>query len=364
MSNLFHASYEILDVGLTLESDSEEMLALFHRDYQWFETDFITDLRPLPVSVELNSPQRSARIGPKVFSMEGHPSPLTYVYQLILRALIEETKDFFLLHAGVVARGDQAVIIAGSPGVGKTTLVCRLLQNGFNFFSDDYCPIHKKSGKVYPFPRSVWISSQNHPFPTGSSFQSNHGFRRKKSPINPGKLPSKVADRPCEPKCLICLDPGLHSSPTCELEIGFKQEREKDFLDEIHSLSKITVERLSPEFSNWRIQYPLGEGLTKKISGLLEKYQEHIWIAYRLDRIHPDFSKEPNLTQIPVHKAAYFLLREMKHKKLLGSEEKASAELPGRFFMQLNELLDKIPSYRLQVGRLESMITLIESLVD
>jgi len=61
----------------------------------------------------------------------------TFVMDAIVRALIFDLKAAVALHAGAVARNGQAVLIAGPTGTGKSSVVAWLVDNGFEYLSDE-----------------------------------------------------------------------------------------------------------------------------------------------------------------------------------------------------------------------------------
>ena len=60
------------------------------------------------------------------------------------------------IHAGVVAFGDQAILIPGRTLTGKTTLVAELLRNGATYYSDEYAVLDE-AGWVHPFAKALSI---------------------------------------------------------------------------------------------------------------------------------------------------------------------------------------------------------------
>ena len=57
-----------------------------------------------------------------------------------------------MIHAGVVADGDKALVLPATTRGGKSTITAALVHAGYRYLSDDTAPIDGPSGRVYPFP--------------------------------------------------------------------------------------------------------------------------------------------------------------------------------------------------------------------
>jgi hypothetical protein len=77
------------------------------------------------------------------------------MYELSIEALPEYTK----IHAGCVNLNDKRMVIVGPARAGKTTLITRMLFEGFAVHCDDV--ILLRQGEVLPFPRRLWIRSDS-----------------------------------------------------------------------------------------------------------------------------------------------------------------------------------------------------------
>lgn len=67
--------------------------------------------------------------------------------------LAQRLNAHLLLHAGVVARDDKALILPATPGSGKTTLACALHLAGWRFLSDEFGVIDMARDEVLPMVR-------------------------------------------------------------------------------------------------------------------------------------------------------------------------------------------------------------------
>jgi hypothetical protein len=66
--------------------------------------------------------------------------------------------DGFAVHAGVVARGDDAICFPGPSGSGKSTLTAACLAAGFDYVSDEALCIDPATATVVPYPRPIALS--------------------------------------------------------------------------------------------------------------------------------------------------------------------------------------------------------------
>ncbi len=89
----------------------------------------------------------------------GPPADLLNYAVWDLHALVaKRTRDFLLLHAGAVARDEGAVILPAPPESGKSSLTIALLEAGFGYLSDELAAIDPVTGRVYPYPKRIWVT--------------------------------------------------------------------------------------------------------------------------------------------------------------------------------------------------------------
>ena len=366
---LLEAHYRILNLNISLCSDSKELLDRFDKDYEWFRRLSAPTSHNLRFMVELEgSGERFVRAtgndldtagpcSPSTVlhrSLMGHPSPVSCALQQIVRTLFCELTGFLVLHAAVVERAGRALVLSGPPGIGKSTLTLALLERGFGFLSDDFCPIDRVTRQVHPFPRSVWVTDR------GGAEAAATG-RPGKQPITPGRLPAAVYPSPADVSWLVCLDSGGNSGEI-QLEAGLKDEGEQPFVHDMRGIDGVMLTRLSPDLAEWRIAYPAGKGLSSRVRRVIERHRDQIWNIYRSDRAHPDFDRTPALTLLAGHEAALAIMGELKQEPDFLRGGRDTVEGPGPFFAALLEILSGIACYRLTVGRLEETVRRIEEL--
>ncbi len=62
-------------------------------------------------------------------------------------------------HASTVAKNNEAVMIIGDSGKGKSTFTALLLGQGYEILADDITPILAKDSLVYPYPGGISIKA-------------------------------------------------------------------------------------------------------------------------------------------------------------------------------------------------------------
>jgi hypothetical protein len=89
--------------------------------------------------------------------LSGYCDPLTLLQASVLSSISSASDACHLIHAGVVSWQDTAVILPATSGMGKTTLVLKLVMEGCRFLSDEVAWFDSGLETVEPFPRKLNI---------------------------------------------------------------------------------------------------------------------------------------------------------------------------------------------------------------
>jgi len=77
------------------------------------------------------------------------------IYELMLEALHPNLKWLALFHASAVTRDNSALLFPAPSGSGKSTLVTSLLQDRYDYLSDDLVGVSMGDLRVWPFPLGI-----------------------------------------------------------------------------------------------------------------------------------------------------------------------------------------------------------------
>ncbi len=92
--------------------------------------------------------------GAKRFEGE-RETPRSVLQQLkfeVIHRFVDEHPELLWLHAGAAASEQKAVLLCGTWGSGKSTLVGNLCSLGWTYLSDDIVPIEMAAGQLVSFP--------------------------------------------------------------------------------------------------------------------------------------------------------------------------------------------------------------------
>jgi len=85
-------------------------------------------------------------------------SELAPLLTTVLATIAVKSNDLFLkIHAGVVGRNGQCILLPAAAGSGKTTLTAALISSGFRYFSDEVAFVDRQNALVHSMPVSLSI---------------------------------------------------------------------------------------------------------------------------------------------------------------------------------------------------------------
>lgn len=106
------------------------------------------------------------------------PYPLSHAFPLFewgLNWCIANTAhQYLMLHAAVVERNGQAMLLPAPPGSGKSTLCAGLVGRGWRLLSDEFGLVSPVDGQLHPLPRAAPL--KNHSIEVIRSFAPSLGL--------------------------------------------------------------------------------------------------------------------------------------------------------------------------------------------
>jgi len=143
-----------------------ECLAAHYPDYPLASADSFADAR-----LTLRDQGRWARWRghPRVLSLEDGGNFARFPAEQLLAQLewglnwcvAMRANQYLMLHGGVVAREEGAMILPGVPGAGKSTLTAYLMHRGWRLFSDEFTLLTQDSLSLQPFPRLIPLKNES-----------------------------------------------------------------------------------------------------------------------------------------------------------------------------------------------------------
>jgi hypothetical protein len=109
------------------------------------------------------------------------------------------------VHAGLISRGEQGVLIGGAGGSGKSTTSLLCVQAGFSYLADDYVglpPVSRHGQTAYSFYTSLWLEEEH-----SKRFERLLANRMNGQLSGEVKLPFGIAEafpKSMAARCIVC----------------------------------------------------------------------------------------------------------------------------------------------------------------
>ena len=373
----FQLKLRFFDMEANIKSDSGNFISLFTQMYRRFQVD--TPLPPAQTSAEfilLTKPDN--QWGKPVIILDGEVLPLCdqrllegYAYESILSAIVTRVRSHLLIHAGVVSRDGQGVILVADARHGKTTLVLELIRRGFQFLSDEMAALGRADRLVHPFPRSLRIR-------TGTLQLAGFPDMSESAQKWLGKLILDIGE--IKPGCLGKAVPISHIiilQDQADNNGNKPEHRERELsilLDRLDDALLSDIRQNEDVFEvqvNTESGYPLLKihaarpmFVLSRIEALCSKRQILVLNVVKGVEAFPAFKLPAQLKSLSKNQAVVELLRRFQggyKSELLQKEFKANST---RLFMELSSLVAQANCHQLFVGPLNEMADLVCNMIN
>jgi HprK-related kinase A len=172
---------------------------------------------------------------------------------------------YLMLHAAVLERGGQALLLPAWPGHGKTTLCAALAHRGWRLLSDEFGLVEPGSIALHPLPRPMPLKNESIAVIRGFAPEAFFGpeiANTRKGTVAHVRAPRESVERAAEPApAAWVVFPRWRAGAALDLEPlpkseGFAQLATNAFNYELLGEAAFdTVERIIADSSSHRLEY-------------------------------------------------------------------------------------------------------------
>jgi hypothetical protein len=280
-------------------------------------------------------------------------------------------RSHHLVHAGCVSRAGQGILLAGSSGMGKSTLTAYLVARGMGFLSDEVAPIARATGCVEPFPQHIGIR----PGPGEDLVQdlpaTDFSFYQDRKKLVDVRDLAGAAVREAVPLHAVVF---LAQRPSAAVQTPAKFDGlirvaflgvTGPFRTELLAETGAELVReapLEPDMISWTLRVPAPATFVSTLHAVARRHDIPIAALEHEDLDRRDFQKSPQLVPIPKSAGVIEIIKKiMPHQKKALLDAEFGGSLP-RFVEELGRLVQHVDFYKLSPGRLDEMIAAVEGL--
>lgn len=357
-------------------SDSAAYIERLNRLYGRFriEADDLSPRQPVAEFTVLTNPsppqnQPSFTFNGKTWSLR-HPALVEgFTYEQILMELMSRVQSHILIHAGVVERDQQALLIVAESGFGKTTLTLELVRRGFRFLSDEFAAINRQNGQVYPCPRSLRIRPQTLELIGRTDLVGRAEIWMQKYMLDieelyPGRLGCAAPIR----TVLVLEGPKFYpgqvaQAPFLEIQVDHAPE---SFLDDLRKIEGVNDVDVQPATIGVILRLAVERKVTvlRAVEALCQAHEVLLLNVVHKPERPPFFSERAEIKPMSRSEAIMALLDQFLPgpRSLIVQEDMHGS--PTQLFFELGSAIQGADCYRMRVGPLDEMANLVSSVTS
>ncbi len=359
-------AFDFIGVAAVIYSNEQWMIDHLAGLYEKFIIDTVPDdhITCYIISRGKDCSETLLVTGNTSYTLKGEEA-FDWAEMLIFQEVMKMTGKHFIAHAGVAARGDTAVVVYAPSGFGKTTLITKLVSRGYDFLSDEYCPVHIDDHHIEPFPRRIGLKKTS-PFYDKKNRRGVYLRHEDKIFYHVNDIVTCSIGQRCTAGKMIFLNDRMSAEPA-------RRDRDETYnlllLNDtagiesiLHESAHIDVKKKADELFFTR--YVLGVSDKMHFSGILNKlydrYADDIFCIGKVALEKPDFSEKPCIQPIKKSDAGIdILLQLLNRSRSCRVMSNFGHKLTGAYAAILN-ILRTVDCYEMKPGNLDAMVDMIE----
>jgi hypothetical protein len=341
--------YSILGLKFNFWSNESQISGLFRHMYRQFLLH-----RPEAVDNKFFLFSRNNQTPTLVINDQVHPlqqSPLLpgKVHMLVFNTLIRQLEDYFLFHGAAAAREDEGIIIAGRSGAGKTSLVLKLVNEGYEFFSDEYAPIHRRNLKLYPFPRSLGLRRGTlELFPHLKTLPLRHNLevaQGEKWLLDAAFFSPKK--KPCSLKAIYFLDSKRRKGDYL-VDMGLYREH-LGFVAILNTLPGVSLldEREKDGYPVYRFQLERKARCFVNFYSACQPFKEIVFYLEEAQEEEPDLSRKRSFIPMDKSAAALELLKHLQNRTRRSFLRREIPDMP-QLLIEMGRIVEGVECWQVE----------------
>ncbi len=363
-------AYRFFDRIVVVESDNQAVADVLDAVYDRQRLPHLPPTAvPVVVSVTTGATGATIAVGDRTVRVPDATQVAHYAHLVLVNAAAAMTENLLVLHAGAVAHHDQAAVLVGASGWGKTTLTMELVRRGWRLLTDDFAPVTRE-GVVEPFVRRVNVTERSMALlglsDPGSAPRLVGFDRAPKWMLNIDQVfPNRVAE-PARLAAVFLLGPppapGVPSAPDrWLLRVDHVPPGFQTALAELPDV--VAVQRLELDGPpTLAVDAVPGSRLVAPLDAICAGHDVSVLWAGRGNSRRPDFGGAPELAALPAAEALPVLL---SHALSLSGRRFLAGSRPSDAFQALAHLQQALAAsgavlYRLTPGRLDATADVVE----
>lgn len=360
----------IWGIYVRVHADSPEVTRLFSSIYSRFIV-----AAPHSAEVDFFVLRRDPDNGRPVCYIAGARYELSdtirYISQaelILFRYLLEQTVDYVVLHAAVVKKDSRAIVLYGQSGFGKTTLALELLQRGYGFMSDEFCPIRLSDSMIEPFERLVGLKPTS-PFYTSIDPERTIFLQSEnKYFFDCSRVYNKDAASACRPGVFIELA-GTMDTEVCPpgglaLDICMCRNSTSAVPDAIRQLPAVRLSGplYNDNYAVYRVTAQDGAAFLAGFNKIWQECSSEIFSVYPYKGEVESFDNLPDIQPVSPFTALTSIVSNIVNRSPNGRLLAACGGKTSQLLVHLGNLLDGVSFYSIRPGQLAKMADLIDNL--